>query len=325
MSWGDLVMKIAYHAYELIPRSPLVKKRAGALLQVEFLNGSIGYSDCHPWTELEDLSLNDQLKLLAQGKVTALTKRSLQFARIDAEARAKEINLFSGVHVPSSHFLLPNLNTWNSKDIEEILRQGFSHVKIKLGNDIKNQTMRLRAFLSYLPIRVKVRLDFNMQLSAQTFKFFLDELGDDKYRVDFFEDPFSFDKDQWEHFQKNEEIALACDYHSQQAVGHVSAAQILVIKPAVQALLPFQTAAKTQRLVVTSYLDHPLGQLTAAYMAAQLEVGKEICGLVSHKFYQPNPYSEQLSLSHTALVPPSGNGFGFDALLKEAQWTSLKT
>ena len=78
---------IEYWRYELIPKRRLSAiaadgPRRGALLRVDG-----GFADVHPWPELGDANLDDQLALLARGETTPLTRASLQFASIDAAAR----------------------------------------------------------------------------------------------------------------------------------------------------------------------------------------------------------------------------------------------
>lgn len=73
-------------------------------------------------------------------------------------------------------------------------------------------------------------------------------------------------------------------------------------------------------LVVTSYLDHPLGQIISAIYAHKNNV-TEACGLMTHTIFEKNKYSE--------LFSNSGN-FKFGAydelvrLLEKEEWKSLK-
>ena len=63
--------------YTLVPRrslSPLAgaRTREGALIRV-----GDGFADVHPWPELGDAPLDEQLALLARGETTPLSERSL--------------------------------------------------------------------------------------------------------------------------------------------------------------------------------------------------------------------------------------------------------
>jgi o-succinylbenzoate synthase len=77
-----------YWRYELIPKRRLSTvaidgPRHGALIRVDG-----GFADIHPWPELGDLPLDQQLALLARDETTPLTQASLEFASIDAAATA---------------------------------------------------------------------------------------------------------------------------------------------------------------------------------------------------------------------------------------------
>ena len=91
-------MKLAYHPYRLVPRfyhGPFVGRpfREGALLRIEFVNGTTGYSDIHPWGEFGDLSIAGQLAGIASDAPTPLLRRAFANAELDAKARAEGKNL----------------------------------------------------------------------------------------------------------------------------------------------------------------------------------------------------------------------------------------
>ena len=62
--------------------------RRGALIRVDG-----GFADVHPWPELGDAPLDEQLALLARGETTPLTRASLHWARVDADARARGVSI----------------------------------------------------------------------------------------------------------------------------------------------------------------------------------------------------------------------------------------
>ena len=92
---------------------------------------------------------------------------------------------------------------------------------------------------------------------------------------------------------------------------------MIVIKPAVQEIP--NTHAE---IIVTSYMDHPLGQLCAAYAAAAAHI-TTTCGLVTHVLYESDPFIERMYLDGARLVAPQGTGFGFDDLLEGLPWRRL--
>ncbi len=287
-----------------------IAERQGALIQVQFPDGSIGYADCHPWESLGDLPLSEQCALLEKGQTTALTSRSLYFARLDAEARARGVNLFEGLQVPDSHFLLLDLAK------PRMLPPGYNRVKIKLGKDLAKETPLLKAFLSILPEQCQVRLDFNGRLTRESFEQILHVFENEQHKIEFYEDPFPYEAAAWAEVQQKHGITLACDFGSERGVGNAESATYLVVKPAVQ---DANFIRGSQKIVVTSYLDHPLGQMAAAYVAGQLKkqfpTQIETCGLLSHLVYEPNVFSSMLPKGPD-FVAITGTGFGFDELLK---------
>jgi O-succinylbenzoate synthase len=325
-------MKIDHALYTLTVERHFVTvqghtQRHGALLRFTFDDGSFGYADCHPWQELGDLPLADQLQLLSQGKFTPLTERSLIFATLDEAARIKKKNLFENLIIPQSHFLIANILAWHLPLIAEAIEQQFTVLKIKLGADLQNELLRLKVLFKWLEkTDLKVRLDFNLKLTQEKFHSFLNEISSWWHLIDFCEDPFPFNLNSWKEMQKAGPT-LACDSESEQAVSHPKAAKVCVIKPAQQSEIPFLQKPSNQRLVITSYLDHPLGQLCAAYVAAFIQSKSsrkvDICGLMSHRVYQPNAFSEQLCWNNANFKVAQGTGLGYDELLAKQDWKPL--
>ncbi len=295
--------------------------RQGALLRIVFEDGKLGYADCHPWVGLGDPPLDMQLSLLSRGLLTNVTKRSLHFAKIDAEARSKRIYLFSETVIPPSHWLISHP--------EQDIPDQFSRVKWKVGSDPLNEIPALLHLLKRLPSHVKVRLDFNGKLLQRDFKEYIESVGAWKHRIDFIEDPFPYDSQSWETIQKCYGVTLACDHQSEKRCRKVNSHSVTVVKPAIQdEQIFFHGINDEQRIVVTSYLDHPLGQLNAAYIAAmflsKFPAKVDACGLLTHTVYQTNEFSETLQIQGTVLAPPKeGTGFGFDDLLEKQNWRIL--
>lgn len=308
-------MKIRHSFYELICRRPIESKktynaRKGALLQVEFDDGTIGYADCHPWEELGDLPLQTQLDLLKNGRCTRLTARSIYFAKADAKARANKQNLLESRKIPMSHYLISQLDQSCLEEIKTAWNSGFTHFKIKMGKEQRHEEL-VREIVKQWP-SAKLRLDFSSKLSRDEFISFLDRMSSALKSIDYVEDPFPFDYSGWRQAQETFPVSLAADEYYKVAYGHPEAAKVLIMKPAVNTLKPVDTA---QRLIMTSYLDHPLGQMCAAYMAS---LGcEETCGLLSHFTYQPNPFAEMINHRGPSLQAVKGTGFGFDELLKK--------
>ena len=95
---------------------------------------------------------------------------------------------------------------------------------------------------------------------------------------------------------------------------------VLIVKPAVQELPRIALP-----IVITSSMDHPVGQFGAAYVAAKhASLIDARCGLFTHVLYEPNEFSEAIRTDGSRLLPPAGTGVGFDALLERMPWERLR-
>ena len=278
---------VDYWKYELKPKRRLSAiaaegPRRGALIRVDG-----GYADIHPWPELGDAPLNEQLALLARGETTPLTRASLKFADIDRAARRDERSLFDGLTIPPSH--------WPGPDPPG----GFDTVKLKS--------------IDRIPEHVRLRIDFNATLTPEEFVRIAATLP--RERVDFIEDPCPYDAATWTDLRARTGLRLALDRGS--VAGQRRGADVLVIKPAIEEIPPTDS-----ELVVTSYMDHPIGQLCAAFAAATAGI-TATCGLVTHVLYEPDPFIDRMQIEGTRLVPPGETGWGFDDLLEGLPWRTL--
>jgi O-succinylbenzoate synthase len=318
-------MNIYYVLYELEANQTLsatcaALKRQGALLKVCLTPDKIGYADCHPWTERGDLSLQQQLTHLAQGKLTPLTQYALKLATLDAEKRSQGKGIFLNQQIPLSHFLITNVFEWTPQHISHLIQQGYTHVKLKVGRHPDREAEILHSLFFHTPLQL--RLDFNETLTPQTFRHFLQGIQQLQHQIDFIEDPFPFDSQEWTAIQKEGWI-LACDSQASRACDQPEAAQILIVKPALQPCEEWQKWIHQSR-IVTSYLGHPLEQVAAAYVASQIDPScASVHGLLSHHAYQPTLFSQRLSWQSPHFILPPGTGFGFDQELEALHWIPL--
>jgi len=256
--------------YSLKPRRALSAlagdaPRAGALLRV-----GDGFADVHPWPELGDAPLDEQLAMLARGETTPLTRRSLWFASVWRR------EMFDGLTIPRSH--------WPGSDPPE----GFEIAKVKMPGGA-------------LPDRVRLRLDFNGDGDA--FARLATTLP--RERIDFVEDPCPYDPARWREIRR-----LGFRFALDRVVA-TDAVDVLVVKPAIQ-----DVPQADIPIIITSYMDHPIGQLHAAYAAAN---STETCGLVTHVLYENDPFIERMRVSaDTRLIPPD-----FTDLLEALPWKRL--
>ncbi len=103
--------------------------------------------------------------------------------------------------------------------------------------------------------------------------------------------------------------------------------RVLVIKPAIENHEDFQCLIAHHRVIFTSYMDHPVGQLCGLYEAQKFyetfPQKKECCGFLTHLLYEKNPYSSQFLIKNTILQTTDEEGLGFKSLLEKENWTLL--
>ncbi|HUJ13255.1 MAG TPA: hypothetical protein VL284_05620 [Thermoanaerobaculia bacterium] len=263
---------------------PLRPARAGAPRSGALIRAGSGFADVHPWPELGDEPLDEQLHRLARGETTPLTRRSLELARIDAEARERGASLFEGLTIPLSH--------WPGSDPPP----EFDTAKIK--------------GLERIPDRVRLRIDFNARLRPEEFLMIAEGLP--RERIDFVEDPCPYDGATWTALRGETGLRLALDrFPADEGV------DVLIVKPAIQEIPQTQ-----KEMIITSYMDHPVGQFGAAYVAALHPAPR--CGLFTHVLYETNEFSERIRSDGARLLAPEGTGVGFDDLLERLPWKVLK-
>lgn len=290
----------------------------GALIQIDG-----GFGCIHPWPELGDPTLEKCLADLAGARRWPIVRRAVRCAEYDRVARDFENSLFEEMEVPMSHATLA------MADVAEIalaVEAGFTTVKLKAGRDLETEVKFLEAMAGEFA-SVKWRLDFNESLTPeQAVGFLLGLTEKTRLALDFVEDPCPYSESAWTELRRKCRVKLAVD---REAAPLSAAAQVMVIKPAIDEpfLLGEAAIAHNQRVVLTSYMDHPLGQAFAAWEAARLElqfpglVG--ICGLQTHHLFEPNEFTEALGPWSPNFEIPAGTGLGFDDLLEALPWTRL--
>lgn len=304
---------IWYYPYELIPRRSLgplggMSPRHGALIRLDE-----GFADVHPWPELGHFPLERQLALLACGETTPLSAQSVRLARLDGEARSRGRSLFEGLRIPDSHYLITG--AFEDVDFDAVTRLGFHKAKVKCDRTAGvPQACRPEAGG---PLRF--RLDFNAILTADELRQFLERLGDARERIDFIEDPMPYDGQLWEDLSSRFGVRFAAD----QADGDRGVA-VRVIKAAWR---EEPAADSGQELVFTTAMDHPVGQMAAAFVAARAAARMPDrvaeCGLLTHELYETNEFSERIVAHGPRLEAPAGTGVGFDDLLDKLPWKKL--
>jgi O-succinylbenzoate synthase len=331
-------VRVFYAPYELKPH-PSVKSlsgraqgsvRLGALLKIDHPGLGIGYADLHPWPELGDLPLHTQLTQLKEGILTPLSRNSVEFTRIDAQARSSETHLWEGLAVPPSHALINEIGElFDERRLSEIFSQGFDRIKIKLGRDPENEAILLNALARRLQGRALLRLDFNSILSPEIWRAFVASLTDSALQsIEFVEDPVVWSA-QSGFGPSPERPSLAVDRDSDSVTESAICPPYFIIKPAVSDVGAILQRARAwqKHIVFTSYLDHPLGQLWAAWAAATAarSMSVETCGLLSQGAYEDSVFSSLIVAQGPKLDPRNTIGICDSELLeKHAAWKELE-
>lgn len=337
------VTPIYFHLYTLRSRGSLnaVSQRSefhGALLKV---NDGIGC--LHPWPEFGDAPVNEQLDLLRDGGSSKVIERALHMAAVDGEARRRGVSLFAGVEIPPCHY------SWDSHQDAETQRQrvmeeGWQAVKTKGWGNVPEVLQYLEALCSstfqYRDLHsdstsesrateraVKLRIDFNSCLTEAEFVEFLTGLSAPvRAMLDFVEDPFPYDALRWSTVQEQYGIRLALD---KQLRGANVGFDVAVLKPGRREWREMVADLPTSvRVVMTSAMDHAIGQSFAAYEAAMAwrELGDrmDLCGLATNHLFVRDAFFERLSAYGGKLeVDRSGTGLGFDEVLQKLSWVKL--
>lgn len=282
-----------------------------------------GFGCIHPWPELGDPPLEKCLADLAGAQRWPIVRRALRCAELDAVARKFEHSLFEEMEVPDSH---ATLSLARAEGVAHAVEAGFTIIKLKTGHDIAKEAKFLNEMGSEHPA-LKWRLDFNESLEPEAFVSFHEQLAPAaRAAIDFIEDPCPYSDSVWKDLQRRTGTRFAVD---REAAPLSAAARVMVIKPAIDEpfLLAEAALANQQRVIVTSYMEHPVGQTFAAWEAARLGlqfpglVGT--CGLQTHHLFEPDAFTEWLGPWLPVFQPPAGNGLGFDELLDALPWSPL--
>jgi O-succinylbenzoate synthase len=297
---------ISLFRYWLRPIQGISPISAREVFEGALLRTAGGYGCIHPWIELGDLSLEGELEQLRSGRPGPLARRALDCCRIDGEARRIGRSLWEGLTIPESHF------TYAGGRVPEAFRA----VKVKGGVNVE----KLMSTLRRLPGHLRIRIDCNNMLrDAGEFRSLWRSLEPWHQRIDFVEDPLPFDHDLWRALADE----TGCRFAVDRAPGAVPDYWVRVIKPALQ-----EDWTGSGDLVFTSYLDHPVGQLFAAWCAAREASLRperiQLCGLVTHHLFAgDDPFFASLGPPQPVLTPPSGTGLGWNELLESLPWEPL--
>ena len=323
MSAGPLyIWEYLLHTQAALNSASVRRAFPGALLLWE---GGVG--NLHPWPEFGDAPLDQQLQDLAAGRPSPLAERALHCAALDREARLAGQSLFDGLIIPDSHY------SWSfghptPPQIERVLSERWPALKAK-GYPNWGETLRFLEACQRVAgdASPRFRIDFNNCLEPSAFHKFIEFMPLRVYRsLDFVEDPYPYDSAAWSASRERWGVPLALDKGWRDGTGGFDA---VVVKPARRDWRTVAERHPSKPLVLTSAMDHPIGQMFAAYEAAQAlaELGSEhvgLCGLCTQHLFAPDPFLERVSSPGGRLQPDLvGGGLGFGDLLDQLPWRRL--
>lgn len=328
-------MKIWTSSYQLFPKGALqtgnrTRFRKGTLLRIDFPDGILGFSDLCPYPEFGDQPLEMELQNVVRGQPSRLAKRSIHFARLDAEARSKKESIYNQVRI-KNHFLVADLLNFDLARIPLLQGQRFTHFKVKLGRELMLETEMVKSIVEKFSPECKIRLDFNASQTRDRFSDWTEKnLKWLKPHLDFIEDPFSYDSKDWARVQANFGIDLALDLAADPLKTSAEGANVVIIKSAIQDEVEVLKTLKRPelRFVMTHYMDFPVGQMSSYAAGQKLMEGPDnrisVCGLQHHDVYEGFTFQDAIRNDGPYIVPPEGTGLGFDDLLEKQEWNQIK-
>lgn len=328
------MIQIFYSPYKISPITSLNaasgnSPREGALLKVVWSDGLEGYADLHPWPELGDVPLSVQLADLKKGRMSSMVEQSIWLARRDAAARKENKNILDFGAKIKNNFVISDITQLKPGALDEIRKEGFDTVKVKVGRDLTKEAEAL-THLAACPLYI--RLDFNGLGNWQVFEKFMSSIPRSvRALIEYVEDPFPFDLASWAEARKLVKIA-ADNQNAKIPWDHLtkSPCDVLVIKPAkVDVDKALELCKKwNMKAAVTSYMDHPVGVVHAVGVAMELKKlhGDMIleAGCLTHRLYQMDSFAAQMTSQGPYLLKVKGTGVGFDKLLKGITWQPVK-
>ncbi|MES3039418.1 MAG: hypothetical protein V4736_16030 [Bdellovibrionota bacterium] len=328
------MIKLSYALYELKPlvtpsALAYLDPRPGALLKVEWNNGRTGYADVHPWPELGDPNMEEQLAFLRKGKISALIEQAMWFAQRDAACRKLKKSLFNGSSPLRNNYIMGNVSGVTMEKLDEIKASGFQTIKVKVGHDLEEEVK----FLNKVGGTGKfmIRLDFNALANWQVFESFMSALDKKVLSyIEYIEDPIPFDREAWKEAKRFGKIAI--DHQITRFkwdMVHDPPFDVVIIKPARQDVDKTVKFAMHWglRMTVTSSMDHPVGALHAYSVAQDLaEKHPNIMnepGCMTQDLYRMNPYAAMIETQGPYIVKCPTTGVGFDQLLAQETWNPV--
>tara|TARA_B100001248_G_scaffold261746_1_gene254033 strand:- start:39506 stop:40372 length:867 start_codon:yes stop_codon:yes gene_type:complete len=288
-------MYLEYAPYALSPQKSLYTNSESSvikayLIRIHFATGW-GYSLLQTWPHLGEPSLMDLLLDISGACKHPYSQSACYFAKLDAQARADKVNLLENLPKVPNYYSIGELD---------------GIAEIPSGACIKWKWPKDTSIIRQLHKKLK-NYRHRIDLNGREF----DESLLEGLAVDYIEDPGS-------------ETTYAVAYDSEKPKGD---GYIFIVKPVKEACAGL-VLERQSRVIFTSNMDHPLGQIQALFYAASFYQKYpqylEPCGIFSHSLFESNAYTEALHIQDRYILGAEGYGFGFDTLLEKEEWTQLK-
>lgn len=299
MKRNTSTLQIWFHHYALKRKlkpnavSPFTDQH-GTLIKIQDENGDEGFSDLCPWPSLGDPTLDEELA--SQGP---LYQRAIDLALFDLQARKEKKVLVTNEPVKNNILIADFRDLKGEFDYSDVT------VKIK-GNE------HVYDFAKFLVENIsrfkKIRIDFNNCISEFLFSEFVNLLSDDVLaKIEYIEDPFFFNRDQWsEHSAK---VKLALDWKQTEDQNW----NVRIWKPSREEKMACQDFS------ITSSMEHPVGLVHALHFAQKF--ADKTHGFLTSSVYEDSEFSQYFSVDNDKLTYQSdGYGIGFTSILSKINW-----
>lgn len=297
--------------YRMVARSALNTRSASRQVEGFLIRAHGGYGCVQPWPMFGHADLPDHWAALAGGKSLPLLDQALACAQQDGVARSAGKSWWTGCPVPASHATVTDLETQE----DAAIAAGFAIWKLKVSLDDARTVAELLERRPFL----RLRLDFNEVPHEEQMQHWGREWPQEYWRrIDFLEDPFPYEAEAWRRFSLQRAVPLAVDRALTDSA--FSGGNVAVWKPA---WMPLPRGISAETVVVTSAMDHPVGQAWAALQAAAIRC-PGICGLRTDQLFENDPFTSRMGAWSPEWPAPAGTGMGFDDLLDNLPWARIR-
>lgn len=288
-----------------------------------------GYACLQTWPELGGRAWRDELGELKSwmgagrplGSLSGVLQELLRCARVDGLARFEGVSLLAALDLPPSYF---SIASWmGDDDLWAAARAGFAGAKLKVDGGDESWGERLRRWMTMLP-DWDWRLDFNATGNSSALLVWWQSLGaEERSKIRYLEDPLAA-IGEWSGLEA-QGMTLAEDWLSSKGADARRSGRLRVIKPSVEDWRA--VSDDYSGVVVTSNMQHPLGQMWDTYQAcmAQMNLTEKWqgAGLVTHGLLAADKWTRALGGVRPVVAPEPSPGLGFEKELESLSWQKI--